>query len=135
MTWVSVSTSSFKVIIIKTKSLINFGKNRWFFLRFRMHICPSFEHILVHLSPTRWYLLLLFLMLVKSSRVIWTDLLMCPMPYIVKKTPNYLLISSNNFSLRPKISRTESRKIFKKVHYFVKICHYLWHISFWWISM
>lgn len=125
MTWVSVSTSSFKVIIIKTKSLINFGKNRWFFLRFRMHICPSFEHILVHLCPTRWYLLLLFLMLVKSSRVIWTDLLMCPMPYIVKKTPNYLLISSNNFSLRPKISRTESRKIFKKVHYFVKICHYL----------
>lgn len=133
------STSCFKVAIWMTKSLIDCVWKRWFLLWLRMHVCfllfSRFEHILVHLGLTWRYLSRLLLSIVDCSWIVWTDLLMCPMPYIIKETPNYFLISSNYFGLRPQISGTESRKFLEIVHNLVEICHDLRHVSLWWISM
>jgi len=70
-----------------------------------------------------------------ESRVKWTYFLMSPVPNVIEKAPDDILISIYDIILWPQIPATEPREIFEISHNFIEVGLDLRSIAFWRVSI
>jgi len=56
-----------------------------------------------------------------KSRVERADLLVSPIPNIVKESPDYFFVTFDDVVLGPEISAAEARKVLEVPHYLIKV--------------